>query len=104
MGDDLRPLPLTTRKEALAAALQSPPAAIRYVEHLEGEHGPAASAVACRMGLEGNELGVRYVLEGSVRKVGNRVRITGQLIDAQSAAHHWAERYDSDLADIFALQ
>ena len=50
------------------------------------------------------ELGVRYVLEGSVRKVGNRVRITAQLVDAQSGAHHWAERYDRDLADIFALQ
>jgi adenylate cyclase len=50
------------------------------------------------------ELGVRYVLEGSVRKIGNRVRITAQLVDAQMAAHHWAERYDGDLADIFALQ
>lgn len=50
------------------------------------------------------ELGVRYLLEGSVRKIGNRVRITAQLVDAQSAAHHWAERYDGDLADIFALQ
>lgn len=50
------------------------------------------------------ELGVRYVLEGSVRKIGNRVRITAQLVDAKSAAHHWAERYDGDLADIFALQ
>ena len=50
------------------------------------------------------EFGVRYVLEGSVRKVGNRVRITAQLVDAQSGAHHWAERYDRDLADIFALQ
>ena len=50
------------------------------------------------------EFGVRYVLEGSVRKIGNRVRITAQLVDAQSGAHHWAERYDRDLADIFALQ
>jgi adenylate cyclase len=50
------------------------------------------------------ELGVRYVLEGSVRKAGNRVRITGQLIDADSGAHLWAERYDRDLADVFALQ
>lgn len=50
------------------------------------------------------ELGVRYVLEGSVRKMGNRVRITAQLIDALSAAHHWAERYDRDLTDIFAVQ
>jgi TolB-like protein/Flp pilus assembly protein TadD len=52
----------------------------------------------------GRELGVRYVLEGSVRKLGNRVRITGQLIDTANAAHVWAERYDRALDDIFALQ
>src|SRR5882762_10227214 len=52
----------------------------------------------------GRELGVRYVLEGSVRKLGNRVRITGQLIDTASATHVWAERYDRALDDIFALQ
>jgi adenylate cyclase len=52
----------------------------------------------------GRELGVRYVLEGSVRKSGNRVRITAQLIDAASGAHVWADRYDRDLDDIFALQ
>jgi len=52
----------------------------------------------------GRELGVRYVLEGSVRKVGNRVRITGQLIDANSGAHLWADRFDGDLQDIFNLQ
>jgi adenylate cyclase len=52
----------------------------------------------------GRELGVRYVLEGSVRKLGNRVRITGQLIDATTAAHIWAERYDRPLEDVFALQ
>ena len=50
------------------------------------------------------ELGVRYVLEGSVRKGGTRVRITAQLIDAASGSHVWAERYDRDLGDIFALQ
>jgi len=50
------------------------------------------------------ELGVRYVLEGSVRKGGNRVRVTGQLIDAETGSHIWAERYDRDLDDIFALQ
>ena len=50
------------------------------------------------------ELGVRYILEGSVRKAGNRVRITGQLIEAKTGAHLWAERYDRDLADIFAVQ
>src|ERR1700732_1599447 len=52
----------------------------------------------------GRELGVRYVLEGSVRKGGNRIRITGQLIDAVTGAHLWAERYDRDLSNIFALQ
>ena len=50
------------------------------------------------------ELGVRYVLEGSVRKVGNQVRITGQLIDALYGGHMWAERYDRKLTDIFAIQ
>jgi TolB-like protein len=52
----------------------------------------------------GRELGVRYVLEGSVRTGGNRVRITAQLIDAANGAHLWAERYDRELADIFAVQ
>jgi TolB-like protein/class 3 adenylate cyclase/Flp pilus assembly protein TadD len=50
------------------------------------------------------KLGVRYVLEGSVRKAGNRLRITGQLIDADSGTHLWAERFDGDLADVFELQ
>src|SRR5450830_1160893 len=52
----------------------------------------------------GRELGVRYVLEGSVRKLANRVRITGQLIDALTGAHLWADRFDGDLEDIFDLQ
>ena len=52
----------------------------------------------------GRDLGVRYVLEGSVRKAGNRVRITGQLIDAATGAHIWADRFDGDLQDIFELQ
>ena len=52
----------------------------------------------------GRELGVRYVLEGSVRKAANRVRITGQLVEAENGRHLWAERYDRDLADVFALQ
>jgi adenylate cyclase len=52
----------------------------------------------------GRELGVRYVLEGSVRKAGNRVRITGQLIDAATGAHLWADQFDSLLEDIFDLQ
>ncbi|MGV6847013.1 MAG: adenylate/guanylate cyclase domain-containing protein [Marinibacterium sp.] len=52
----------------------------------------------------GRELGVRYVLEGSVRRAGSRVRVTAQLIDAASGVHVWAERYDRDLTDIFDLQ
>jgi TolB-like protein len=50
------------------------------------------------------ELSVRYVLEGSVRKAGNRVRITGQLIDAETDAHLWADRFDGPLEDVFDLQ
>ena len=52
----------------------------------------------------GRELGVHYVLEGSVRKAGNRVRITGQLIDTSTGTHLWAERFDGSLEDIFELQ
>src|SRR6188508_350784 len=52
----------------------------------------------------GRELGVRYVLEGSVRKAANRVRITGQLIDATTGAHLWADRFEGPLDDIFELQ
>ena len=52
----------------------------------------------------GRELGVRYVLEGSVRKAGGRVRITAQLIDALSGTHLWADRFDGSLEDVFELQ
>jgi len=52
----------------------------------------------------GCELGVRYILEGSVRKSGNRLRITAQLVEAETGNHVWAERYDRDLDDIFAVQ
>jgi tetratricopeptide (TPR) repeat protein len=52
----------------------------------------------------GRELGVRYVLEGSVRKSMNRVRITGQLIDAATGAHRWADRFEGDLENIFEMQ
>ncbi len=52
----------------------------------------------------GRELGVRYVLEGSVRKGGNRIRVTGQLIEAETGNHLWAERYDRALDDVFAIQ
>ncbi len=52
----------------------------------------------------GRDLGVRFVLEGSIRKAGNRVRITAQLVDAGSGGHLWADRFDRDLTDIFATQ
>lgn len=52
----------------------------------------------------GRELGVRYVLEGSLRKAGTRVRLTAQLIEAELGKHVWADRYDRDLVDIFAVQ
>src|SRR4029079_15530502 len=52
----------------------------------------------------GHELGVLYVLEGSVRKASGKVRITGQLIDAVTGAHIWADRFERDLTDVFALQ
>lgn len=52
----------------------------------------------------GQELGVRYVVEGSIRKAGSRVRISAQLIDATTGGHVWAERYDQELQDIFAVQ
>ncbi|MGY4327114.1 hypothetical protein ACVWWG_001531 [Bradyrhizobium sp. LB7.2] len=52
----------------------------------------------------GREFGVDYVIEGSVRKAGGRVRVTVQLIDAETDRHIWAERYDGELMDIFAIQ
>ena len=59
---------------------------------------------AVKVAAVGRELGVRHVLEGSVQKAGNRVRINVQLIDAPTGGHVWAERYDRELEDIFALQ
>ena len=52
----------------------------------------------------GRELGVRYVLEGSIRKAGKRIRTTGQLIDAISGVHRWADHFDGSLEDVFELQ
>jgi len=52
----------------------------------------------------GRELGVRYVLEGSIRRSGDRVRISAQLVDSGTGAHRWAERYDRELKDVFAIQ
>ena len=52
----------------------------------------------------GREQGVKYVLEGGVQKSGNRVRVTAQLIDSESAEHVWAKSYDREIVDVFALQ
>ena len=52
----------------------------------------------------GKELGVRYVLEGSVQRDQNRVRVNAQLVDAETGAHLWADRFEEDLADLFKLQ
>src|SRR5262249_39645139 len=52
----------------------------------------------------GRELGVRYVLEGSVRRASTRIRVTAQLVEAETGKHVWAEHYDRHLADIFAVQ
>jgi TolB-like protein len=52
----------------------------------------------------GHELGVRYVLEGSIRHSGNQVRVNAQLIDATTNTHLWAERFDQDIGDLFAIQ
>src|SRR6202043_2877739 len=59
---------------------------------------------AVNVGRVGRELGVRYVLEGSVRKAGERVRVSGQLIETETSVHLWAERYDRPLDDVVALQ
>jgi adenylate cyclase len=60
--------------------------------------------VPAHLGRISAELGVRFLLEGSVRKAGNRIRITAQLIDGSTGGHLWADRYDRDLTDIFAIQ
>ena len=67
---------------------------------------PASPTRASRSQLQrvATELGVKFLLEGSVRKAGQRVRVTGQLIDGPSGGHLWADRYDRDLTDIFAIQ
>ena len=71
--------------------------------------GGTKMALGCTMSSAhtkqiGRELGVRYVLEGEVQRSGTRVRVTAQLIDAETDAHLWAERFDGDAGDLFALQ
>ena len=62
------------------------------------------SGVARDLRKIGQELGVAHLLEGSVQRVANRVRVNAQLIDARNDAHLWAQTYDRDLADVFAIQ
>jgi TolB-like protein/class 3 adenylate cyclase len=64
----------------------------------------AFKGVVVNIAEAGRRLGVRYLLEGSVRKIGNRVRVTAQLIEVASGSHIWAERYDRNIEDIFAVQ
>ena len=86
--------------EEITTAIARLPLALRdraqFELHLQGQ--------AVDVKQVARELGVRYVLEGSVRKAGNRVRITGQLIDAATGAHIWADRFDGALDDVFELQ
>ena len=65
---------------------------------------PYRNAAARNLREIAQQLGVAHVLEGSVQRAGNRVRVTAQLIDARTDTHLWAERYDRDLADVFAIQ
>src|SRR4029453_4507987 len=62
------------------------------------------SGVARNLRKIGDEVGVAYVVEGSVQRAGNKVRVNAQLIDARNDAHLWAQTYDRDLADVFAIQ
>ena len=86
--------------EEIITALSPHPLAVRHRPEFELHlQGPAVDVKQV-----GRELGVRYVLEGSVRKAGQRVRITGQLIDAITGTHLWADRFDGSLEDVFELQ
>ena len=87
--------------EEIITALSPHPLALRHRPQFDAS---PTRADAVDVKQVGRELGVRYVLEGSVRKAGNRVRITAQLIDAATGAHLWADRFDGELDDIFALQ
>ena len=77
---------------------------IRWLFVIAGNSSFTYKGQAVEVKRVGRELGVRYVLEGSVRKGGNRVRITGQLIDAATGAHLWADHFDGSLEDVFDLQ
>ena|SRR5437762_6132396 len=77
---------------------------IRWLSVIARNSRPAYKALDIEVTQVGRELGVRYVLEGSVRKAGGHVRITAQLIDALSGAHLWADRFDGSLENVFDLQ
>ena len=88
------------RTEELITGSVAHPLAVRHRPQLD----LSIQGQAPRFRQVGRELGVRYVLEGSVRRQGKRLRLTAQLIDAIAGGHHWAERYDRELGDIFAVQ
>jgi adenylate cyclase len=112
--------PSVDRGAALCQSRQRSGAAIfRRRDHRGSDHRPVAHSPHARDSRNsafaykdkpvnakqiGRELGVRYVLEGSVRRSGNQVRVNAQLIDAETDAHLWAERFERDIGDLFALQ
>jgi TolB-like protein/DNA-binding winged helix-turn-helix (wHTH) protein len=77
---------------------------IRWLFVIASHSSFAYKGRACDVRQVGRELGVRYVLEGSVRKASQQIRITAQLVDAATGAHHWADQFDGAVEDIFALQ
>ncbi len=97
---------LTAYREVMAAVIQQHRGRVvdSPGDNLLAEFASAVDAVQCKVEEVGRELGVRYVLEGSVQKADTRVRINAQLVDATTGHHLWAESYDRELKDLFALQ
>jgi adenylate cyclase len=77
---------------------------MRGKAHVVATGGMAAADLWPDLRQVGRELGARYLLEGSIRRSGERVRVTAQLIEAATGAHRWADRYDRELDDVFAVQ
>ncbi len=90
--------------DGLAEDLITALAAYRWFFVIARNSSFAYKSQAVSVQQVGRDLGVRYVLEGSVRRSGSKLRVTGQLVEAQTGHHLWAERYDRDLADLFAVQ